>query len=68
MIDKLLIKVKESTYGHGIHLNGIYMEDLAYTDEITITCPGQRGLDKMLLLCNNFKHENYCIFNLKKTA
>ena len=55
-IDKLLLK-----------LNGIYMGALAYADDITITCPSQQGLHKMLVLCNNFGNENYIIFNTKKT-
>ena len=44
------------------------MGALIYADDITITCPSQRGLHKMLVLCNNFGNENYIIFNTKKTA
>ena len=43
------------------------MGSLAYADDITITCPSRRGLQNMLVLCNNCVNENFIIFNTKKT-
>ena len=44
------------------------MGALAYAYDITITCPSQRGIHKMLLLCSNFGEENNILFNTKKTV
>ena len=46
-IDRLLILLKES--GIGCHLNGTYCGALAYADDITISCPSRRGLNRLLI-------------------
>ena len=36
-LDNLLIYLKQS--GLGCHINGTYMGDIGYADDITLTCP-----------------------------
>ena len=45
-IDRLLILLKKSEIG--CHLNGTYCGALAYADDITISCPSRRGLNRLL--------------------
>ena len=64
-IDRLLILLKES--GIGCHLNGTYCGALAYADDITISCPSRRGLNRLLYICHTFALSNDITFNTKKT-
>ena len=51
-IDRLLLLLKKS--GIGCHLNGTYCGALAYADDITISCPSRRGLNRLLYICHSF--------------
>ena len=51
-IDRLLTLVKQS--GIVCHLNGTYCGALAYADDITISCPNRRGLNRLLYICHSF--------------
>ena len=64
-IDPLLLALKKSQIG--CHMNNVYMGALSYADDITIICPGIRGLNKMLKICNECAQSNKIIFNSKKT-
>ena len=53
---------------YGWHLKGICMGLLAYTDHVTLICPGRQGLKKkMLEVCNHFAFNYHITFNTKKT-
>ena len=60
-----MILLKES--GIGCHLNGTYCGALAYADDITISSPSRRGLNRLLYICHTFALSNDIIFNTKKT-
>ena len=60
-IDRLLILLKKS--GIGCHLNGTYCGALAYADDITISCPSRRGLNRLLYICHSFALSNNITFN-----
>ena len=64
-IDRLLILLKQS--GIGCHLNCTYCGALAYADNITISCPSRRGLNRLLYICQSFALSNNITFNTKKT-
>ena len=59
------ILLKES--GIGCHLNGTYCGALAYADDITISCPSRRGLNRLLYICHTFAQSNDITFNTMKT-
>ena len=40
---------------------------LAYADDITISCPSRRGLNRLLYICHSFALSNNITFNTKKT-
>ena len=61
-----MILLKESRIG--CHLNGTYSGALAYADDITISCPSRRGLNRLLYnICDTFALSNDITFNTKKT-
>lgn len=64
-IDKLLLLLKKS--GVGCYINGSFTGAISYADDITLSCPSIRGLNKMLAICNTFAKEHHLIFNAKKT-
>ena len=64
-LDKLLIRLKNSNIGCSI--NGCYTGSLSYADDITLSCPSIRGLNRMLGICNFFAAEHNLIFNTKKS-
>ena len=64
-LDKLLIRLKNSNIGCSI--NGCYTGALSYADDITLSCPSIRGLNRMLEICNSFAAEHNLIFNTKKS-
>ena len=39
---------------------------LAYADDITISCPSRRGLNRLLYICHSFALSNDITFNTKK--
>ena len=45
------------------------LRDLAYADDITISCPSRRGLNRLLYMyiCHTFALSNDITFNTKKT-
>ena len=65
-LDKLLIRLKNSNIGCSI--NGCYTGALSYADDITLSCPSIRGLNRMLEICNTFAAEHNLIFNTKKSV
>ena len=64
-IDRLLITLKNS--GLACHINGTYMGELSYADDITLSCPSVHGLNKMMSICSDFATNNFITFNAKKT-
>ena len=58
-LDKLLIRLKNSNIGCSI--NGCYTGALSYADDITLSCPSIRGLNRMLEICNSFAAEHNLI-------
>ena len=48
-------------------MNGTYCGALAYADDITISCPSRRGLNRLLYICHSFALSNNITFNTKKT-
>ena len=64
-IDRLLILLRDS--GVGCKINNCDSGAISYADDITLSCPSIRGLNRMLDICNNFAAEHYLIFNSKKS-
>ena len=64
-IDRLLILLRDS--GVGCKINNCYTGAISYADEITLSCPSIRALNRMLDICNKFVAEHYLIFNSKKS-
>ena len=64
-LDKLLIRLKNSNIGCSI--NGCYTGALSYADDITLSCPSIRSLNRMLEICNYFAAEHNRIFNTNKS-
>lgn len=44
------------------------MGALSYADDITLSSPSLQGLNCMLSICNEFAHDNFLVFNTKKTV
>ena len=65
-LDKLLFRLKNSNIGCSI--KGCYTGALSYADDITLSCPSIRGLNRMLEICNTFAAEHNLIFNTKKSV
>ena len=65
-LDKLLIRLKNSNMR--CSMNGCYTGALSYADDITLSCPSIRGLNRMLEICNTFTAEHNLIFNTKKSV
>ena len=53
--------------GTGCKINNCYTGAIAYADDITLSCPSIRGLNRMLDICNKFAAEHYLILNSKKS-
>ena len=66
-LDKLLIRLKHWTSNIGCSINGCYTGALLYADDITLSCPSIRGLNRMLEICNSFAAEHNLIFNTKQS-
>ena len=64
-IDRLLILLRNS--GVGCKIDNGYTGAISYADDITLSCPSIRGLNRMLDICNKFAAEHYLIFNSKKS-
>ena len=65
-IDDLLISLNRSC--NGCHIDNQYMGALAYADDVTLSCPGIKGLNIMLNTCNEFATKNKILFNCKKSV
>ena len=52
--------------GFGCKIDNCYTGAISYADDITLSCPSIRGLNRMLDICNKFAAEHYLIFNSKK--
>ena len=63
--DRLLILLRDS--GVGCKTNNCYTGAISYADDMTLSCPSIRGLNRMLDICNKFAAEHYLIFNSKKS-
>ena len=59
-LDKLLIRLKNSNIG--CSSNGSYTGALSYADDITLSCPSIRGLNRMLQICNSFAAEHNLLY------
>ena len=64
-IDRLLILLKDSEVG--CKINNCYTGAISYADDITLSCPSIRGLNRMLDICNKFAAQHCLIFNNKKS-
>ena len=64
-IDRLLILLSYS--GVGCKMDYCYIGAISYADDITLSCPSIRGLNRMLDICNKFAAEYYLIFNCKNS-
>ena len=49
-IDGLFTELKQS--GYGCHINNTYMWALSYADDIILSCPSIRGLNRMIKICS----------------
>ena len=52
--------------GFGCKIDNCYTGAISYADDISLSCPSIRGLNRMLDICNKFAAEHYLIFNSKK--
>ena len=70
-IDRLLILLRNS--GVGCKIDNFYTGAISYADDITLSCPSIRGLNRMLDICNKFAADKwllvigYWLFNSKKS-
>ena len=64
-IDRLLILLRGC--GVGCKINNCYTGAISCADDITLSCPSIRGLNRMLDICNKFAAKHYLIFNSKKS-
>ena len=53
--------------GIGCKINNCYTGAISYANDITLSCPMIRGLNRMLDIYNKFAAEHYLIFNSKKS-
>ena len=72
MLYKLLLNVKqgktrERFIGDFVHYIYRYTGAISYADDIILSCPSIRGLNRMQDICNKFAAEHYLIFNSKKS-
>ena len=63
-IVRMLILLRDS--GVGCKINNCYTGIISYADDITLSCPSIRDLNRMLDICNKFAAKHYLIFNSKK--
>ena len=63
-IDGLFTELKQS--GYGCHINNTYMGALSYADDIILSCPSIRGLNRIIKICYFFANSNHITFNCKK--
>ena len=62
----MLVRLKNSNIGCSI-INGCYTGALSYADDITLSCPSIRRLNRMLVICNTFAAEHNLRINTKKS-
>ena len=48
-------------------MNGTYMGELSYDDNVTLSCPSVYGLIKMMNICSDFATNKFITFNAQKT-
>ena len=53
--------------GVGCIINNCCTGAISYADDITLSCPSIRGLNRMLDICNKLAAEHYLIFNSKES-
>lgn len=64
-VDELISKLKSS--GIGCHIGHIYLGCLGYADDLKLLCPGLKGLQKMLKICEDFGEKFSVKFNALKS-
>ena len=65
-INKLLVIL--TTSGIWCQIGCAYIGALSYADDITLLCPGIRGLNVIIVLCCEYAKEYDVTFNQKKTV
>ena len=63
-IDGLFTEIKQS--GYGCHINNTYMGALSYADDIILSCPSIRGLNRMIKICSFFANSNHITLIVRK--
>ncbi len=66
LLDDLLFELEKS--GDGCRIGTNYYGCVGYTDDLKLLCPGLKGLQRMLNICNKFSCSNGFIFNATKTV
>ena len=64
-IDKLLLDLKQSSYG--CHIGDTFTGVLSYADDIILICPSLRRINGMLQICAKFAETFSLTFNCKKS-
>ena len=64
--DGLFTELKQS--GYECHINNTYMGALSYADDIILSCPSIRRLNRMIKICSIFANSHHITFNCKKTV
>ena len=52
----------------GCVMNGVYINDLMYADDLVLIAPSVRALQVLLRYCDNFAKDNDVKYNAKKTV
>ena len=63
-IDGIFTEIKQS--GYGCHINNTYMGALSYADDIILSCPSIRGLNRMIKICSFFANSNHITLIVRK--
>lgn len=63
--DNLVERLKSSKIG--CYIGDMYCGTLVYADDVTLLCPSLCGLQKMIIICEQFSIDFSLAFNAKKT-
>lgn len=64
-IDDLCIMLTNARVG--CNLNGCFINNLAYADDMTLLSPSAGGLQKLIDICEKFANDNYLKYNTEKS-
>ncbi len=64
LLDNLLFELEKS--GDGCRIGTNYYGCVGYADDLIFLCPGLKGLQRMLNICNTFSCSNGLILNVTK--